>query len=171
MLYRFLGLRLTTYKTARSPISCETKAQDGSWALYYDGPADVSTTIESYVALKVLGVDPRAPQMHKALAVIHAAAASSNARVFTKIWLALFGIYPWSGVPSLPPELVYFPLWVPFNSVRFRLLGARNRRAADHRASRKNRCANSASTSARSFVPGSERELHPRDAADGTGCM
>ena len=32
--------------------------EDGSWALYYDGPADLSTTIEAYVALKVLGVDP-----------------------------------------------------------------------------------------------------------------
>jgi squalene-hopene/tetraprenyl-beta-curcumene cyclase len=42
-----------------------------------------------------------------------------SARVFTKIWLALFGVYPWSGVPSLPPELVYFPLWMPFNLYDF----------------------------------------------------
>jgi len=30
---------------------------DGSWALYHEGPADLSTTIEAYVALRVLGFD------------------------------------------------------------------------------------------------------------------
>ena len=48
-----------------------------------------------------------------------AAGRRGHARVFTKIWLALFGVYPWSGVPSLPPELVYFPLWMPFNLYDF----------------------------------------------------
>ena len=92
---------------------------DGSWALYYDGPADLSTTIEAYVALKVLGVDTNSDAMRKALAVILRAGGVVNARVFTKIWLALFGAYPWNGVPSLPPEIVYFPLWMPFNLYDF----------------------------------------------------
>ena len=37
----------------------QNQREDGSWALYYDGPADLSTTIEAYVALKVLGLDPQ----------------------------------------------------------------------------------------------------------------
>ena len=57
--------------------------------------------------------------MRKALEVIVRGGGVVNARVFTKIWLALFGIYPWSGVPSLPPEIVYFPLWMPFNLYDF----------------------------------------------------
>ncbi len=57
--------------------------------------------------------------MRKALAVILREGGVANARVFTKIWLALFGIYPWAGVPSLPPELVFFPLWMPFNLYDF----------------------------------------------------
>jgi squalene-hopene/tetraprenyl-beta-curcumene cyclase len=93
--------------------------EDGSWALYYDGPADLSTTIEAYVALKVLGVDKARDEMRRALAVILRGGGILNARVFTKIWLALFGVYPWSGVPSLPPELVFFPLWMPFNLYDF----------------------------------------------------
>ena len=97
----------------------KNQRSDGSWALYYDGPADVSTTIESYVALKVLGVSPATPEMQKALASIYRGGGVVAARVFTKIWLALFGKYPWSGVPSLPPELVYFPKWVPFNLYDF----------------------------------------------------
>ena len=62
---------------------------------------------------------PERAEMRKALRVIHRGGGVVNARVFTKIWLALFGIYPWRGVPSLPPELVYFPLWMPFNLYDF----------------------------------------------------
>jgi squalene-hopene/tetraprenyl-beta-curcumene cyclase len=39
--------------------------------------------------------------------------------VFTKIWLALFGAYPWEGVPSMPPELVWLPPRVPLNLYDF----------------------------------------------------
>ena len=57
--------------------------------------------------------------MRGALAMIHRGGGVANARVFTKIWLALFGKYPWDGIPSLPPEIVYFPLWMPFNLYDF----------------------------------------------------
>jgi squalene-hopene/tetraprenyl-beta-curcumene cyclase len=119
LLFRFLGLPLDEFRTGAIAHILGNQRGDGSWALYYDGPADLSTTIESYVALKVLGVDPERDEMRKALAMILRLGGVVNARVFTKIWLALFGVYPWSGVPSLPPELVYFPLWMPFNIYDF----------------------------------------------------
>jgi len=31
---------------------------DGTWSNWWEGPADLSTTIESYVALRMAGVDP-----------------------------------------------------------------------------------------------------------------
>ncbi|CAI8005328.1 Dammaradiene synthase [Geodia barretti] len=40
-------------------------------------------------------------------------------RVFTKIWLALFGQWDWSGTPNLPPELILLPSWAPFNIYEF----------------------------------------------------
>ncbi len=119
LLFRFLGLPLDEFRAGAIAQILHHQRSDGSWALYYDGPADLSTTIEAYVALKVLGVDPQRSEMHKALQVILREGGVVNARVFTKIWLALFGIYPWSGVPSLPPELVFFPLWMPFNLYDF----------------------------------------------------
>jgi squalene-hopene/tetraprenyl-beta-curcumene cyclase len=119
LLFRFLGLPLDDIRAGAIAHILGNQRSDGSWALYYDGPADLSTTIESYVALKVLGVDPARPEMRDALEVIVRQGGVVNARVFTKIWLALFGVYPWSGVPSLPPELVYFPLWMPFNLYDF----------------------------------------------------
>lgn len=119
LLFRFLGLPTDAIRDGAITHILQNQRDDGSWALYYDGPADLSTTIEAYVALKVLGLDPQRDEMRRALATIHRLGGVVNARVFTKIWLALFGAYPWRGVPSLPPELVYFPLWMPFNLYDF----------------------------------------------------
>ncbi len=119
LLCRFLGLPLDDLRSGAVAHILRNQREDGSWALYYDGPADLSTTIEAYVALKVLGVDASGEPMRKALEVVQRLGGATNARVFTKIWLALFGAYPWSGVPSLPPEIVDFPLWMPFNLYDF----------------------------------------------------
>jgi squalene-hopene/tetraprenyl-beta-curcumene cyclase len=119
LLYRFLGLDLQPVRARAAAHILHHQRSDGSWALYYDGPADLSTTIEAYVALKALGVDPARDEMRRALAVITRLGGLAEARVFTKIWLALFGVYPWDGVPSLPPEIIRFPLWMPFNVYDF----------------------------------------------------
>lgn len=119
LLFRFLGLPLDEFRAGAIAHILHHQRSDGSWALYYDGPADLSTTIEAYVALKVLGVGAERDEMRKALDVILQQGGVVNARVFTKIWLALFGVYPWSGVPSVPPEIVFFPLWLPFNLYDF----------------------------------------------------
>ena len=42
-----------------------------------------------------------------------------RARVFTHIWLALFGAWPWDHVPVLPPEMMLLPSWVPLNPYDF----------------------------------------------------
>ena len=36
-------------------------------------------------------------------------------RVFTRIWLALFGEWSWDDLPVMPPELIYLPSWFPLN--------------------------------------------------------
>jgi squalene-hopene/tetraprenyl-beta-curcumene cyclase len=38
-----------------------------------------------------------------------------HANVFTKITLALFGQYPWGGVPAMPVEIMLLPRWSYFN--------------------------------------------------------
>ena len=119
LLLSFLGLPLERIRGGAIQHILGGQRADGSWAQYYDGPADLSTTIEAYSALKVLGLDPADDAMTRALRVIHERGGVAQARVFTKIWLALFGQYPWAGVPSMPPELVHFPLWVPLNLYDF----------------------------------------------------
>jgi len=36
-------------------------------------------------------------------------------RVFTRIWLALSGLWSWDDLPVIPPEMIYMPSWLPLN--------------------------------------------------------
>src|SRR5215510_9393874 len=119
LLLSFLGMPLDAIRAGAVQHIMSTQRGDGSWAQFYGGPADLSTTIEAYAALKVLGVNGAGDAMTRALRTVHNLGGVARARVFTKIWLALFGQYPWAGVPSMPPELVHFPLWAPFNLYDF----------------------------------------------------
>ncbi|HVW90351.1 MAG TPA: prenyltransferase/squalene oxidase repeat-containing protein, partial [Gaiellaceae bacterium] len=44
--------------------------EDGSWATFFGGPADLSTTVEAYVALRLAGDEPNAEHMRRAAALI-----------------------------------------------------------------------------------------------------
>jgi squalene-hopene/tetraprenyl-beta-curcumene cyclase len=88
---------------------------DGGWSLYEGGPANLSATIKAYFAMKVAGVSPDDPAMSQARALIHAKGGPVEANVFTKIILALFGEYDWSGIPAMPAEIMLLPRWSYFN--------------------------------------------------------
>jgi squalene-hopene/tetraprenyl-beta-curcumene cyclase len=119
LLLRFLGASTDAVREGAIEHMQRQQRADGSWALYHEAPADLSTTIEAYVALRVLGVDPASAPMRRALACVRRLGGATEARVFTKIWLALFGQYPWAGIPSMPPELAYLPPRVPLNLYDF----------------------------------------------------
>src|SRR6266498_3743468 len=82
---------------------------DGGWSIYEKGPANLSATLKAYFAMKVAGVAPDDPAMNAARSLIRAAGGPTGADVFTKILLALFGEYDWSGVPAMPVEIMVLP--------------------------------------------------------------
>lgn len=43
----------------------------------------------------------------------------AGSRVFTRVWLALFGWWRWDDLPELPPELIFLPKWFPLNIYDF----------------------------------------------------
>jgi squalene-hopene/tetraprenyl-beta-curcumene cyclase len=88
---------------------------DGGFSLYEKGPANLSATIKAYFAMKVAGVPPDDPAMVAARAGIRARGGPPEADVFTKILLALFGEYDWSGIPAMPVEIMLLPRWSYFN--------------------------------------------------------
>jgi squalene-hopene/tetraprenyl-beta-curcumene cyclase len=119
LLREFLGIREPS-GTARTAVWIRSQQrEDGSWANFHDGPGDLSTTIEAYVALRLAGDPGEAPHMRAAAAFIHERGGLERARVFTHIWLALFGAWPWTQVPELPPELMLLPSWAPLSIYDF----------------------------------------------------
>jgi len=88
---------------------------EGFWTIYHGGPGDLSTTVEAYFALKLAGTPADHPAMTKARTFILAQGGILKCRVFTKIFLALFGEFSWHGVPSMPIELMLLPPWAYFN--------------------------------------------------------
>jgi squalene-hopene/tetraprenyl-beta-curcumene cyclase len=119
LLREFLCIR-TAAETERSAVWIRSQQRaDGTWANFYGGPGELSTTIEAYWALRLAGDPPEAPHMLEAATFIRAQGGIERARVFTHLWLALFGLWSWDHVPALPPEIVFLPRWVPLNIYDF----------------------------------------------------
>jgi len=87
----------------------------GGWPLYYGGAFDISCTIKSYYALKLVGDSPDAAHMVRAREAILERGGAAKANVFTRLLLAMYEQIPWSGVPVVPTELILLPSWFPFH--------------------------------------------------------
>lgn len=92
---------------------------DGGWRLYYGGPSELSATVEAYFAMRVAGISPDHPAMQRARELILARGGLTQAHVFTKVFLALFGQYDWRGIPVIPPEIIFLPRGFYFNIYEF----------------------------------------------------
>jgi squalene-hopene/tetraprenyl-beta-curcumene cyclase len=88
-----------------------TKQQrgNGSWELYFGDGGDLSTSIEAYMGLRLLGVEKDDPILVKARQFILSKGGVTKARIFTKFHLALIGCYDWRGIPSIPPWVMLLP--------------------------------------------------------------
>ncbi|MWA01664.1 squalene--hopene cyclase [Actinomadura sp. LD22] len=115
LLRQFLGIRTEAETAAAARWIRSQQRADGTWANFYEGPPDPSTTIEAYVALRLAGDAPDAEHMRKAAAYAREAGGIEGSRVFTRIWLALFGQWSWDDLPVMPPELMFLPSRVPLN--------------------------------------------------------
>ena len=115
MLHHFMGSsdcgreqRIAVYLRRR-------QHSNGSWSLYEDGPGDLSATVKSYFALKLIGESPDAAYMEEARRWILTNGGAEHVNVFTRITLAVFGQLPWSTIPAMPVEMMYLPKWWFFN--------------------------------------------------------
>src|SRR5438874_3043200 len=127
MLERFLAIEdpQRTAKIAR--YIRERQQADGSWAIYFGGPGDPGVTIEAYFALKLAGIAADRAEMAHARDFILAhggiggirADGCPSVRIFTKLWLSLFGQFDWDALPAMPPEAILLPDRFPFNIYEF----------------------------------------------------
>jgi squalene-hopene/tetraprenyl-beta-curcumene cyclase len=119
LLREFLGVRRAE-ETERSAAWIRSQQRaDGTWANFHGGPGELSTTIEAYWALRLAGDEPQHEHMRTAAQFVREHGGLEGARVFTHVWLALFGLWSWERVPALPPEVVLLPPSVPLNVYDF----------------------------------------------------
>ena len=87
----------------------------GGWELYIGDGGEISTSVEAYMALRLLGVPASDPALLKGKDFILANGGIAKTRIFTKLHLALIGCYEWQGLPSLPAWIMLLPDFSPFN--------------------------------------------------------
>jgi squalene-hopene/tetraprenyl-beta-curcumene cyclase len=83
----------------------------GYWGLLPKdmGEGHLSTTVEAYLALKLMGVSLEEPHMEDARRFILNSGGLSKIGVTTQLLLALLNLVAWSELPQLPPELMLLP--------------------------------------------------------------
>lgn len=89
--------------------------EHGGWELFYGDGGDLSTSIEAYLGLRLLGVEADDPALVRAQGFICDRGGISRSRIFTKMHLALVGGYDWRGIPSVPPWILLLPPESPFS--------------------------------------------------------
>lgn len=93
----------------------DRQGADGSWNAYHGGPGDLSVSVQVYLALKLAGLSASDPRLARARAYILSQGGAGRVNVITRVWLALFGQFPWRYTPSVPPETILLPGWFPLS--------------------------------------------------------
>jgi len=115
MLHTILGTDREARIEQAARYILREQREHGGWALYFGDGGELSTTVEAYFALRLAGYSADDERLVKAREFILAHGGVSKSRVFTKLHLALFGAFPWEGIPTLPPWFMFLPKWFPFN--------------------------------------------------------
>lgn len=119
MMREFLGIRRDEETQAAARWIRSQQRTDGAWDIFYGGPADLSASVEAYAALRLAGDPESASHMQRAREHICDLGGIEGSRVFTRIWLSLFGQWAWRDLPAMPPELILMPSWFPINVYTF----------------------------------------------------
>jgi squalene-hopene/tetraprenyl-beta-curcumene cyclase len=100
-------LRLRDEETTRKLVNelLARQREDGTWAIYWEGEPDLAATLEAYAALRMAGLDAGDERLAEARRFVEGRGGIGASRVFTRIWLSLFGLWSWDEIPQLPPEL------------------------------------------------------------------
>ncbi|MBA3735002.1 MAG: squalene--hopene cyclase [Actinobacteria bacterium] len=114
-LLHFLGLRDPETDRLLANELLAGRRGDGTWSIWFEGPADLSVTVEAYAALKLAGVDAGEATRE----YIRRAGGVPRARIFTRGFLALIGQWPWNRLAHVPVELILLPAQGPLSVYDF----------------------------------------------------
>jgi squalene-hopene/tetraprenyl-beta-curcumene cyclase len=114
-LLHFLGLRDAEIDRLLANELLARRRGDGTWSIWFDGPPDLSVTVEAYTALKLAGVDAGDATRD----CIRRAGGVPKTRIFTRAFLALIGQWPWHRLAHVPVELILLPASGPLSVYDF----------------------------------------------------
>jgi squalene-hopene/tetraprenyl-beta-curcumene cyclase len=114
-LLHFLGLRDRDTDRLLANELLARRREDGTWSIWFDGPSDLSVTVEAYAALKLAGIDAGEPSRE----YIRRAGGVARTRIFTRAFLALIGQWPWRRLAHVPVELILLPAQGPLSVYDF----------------------------------------------------
>ncbi len=109
LLRRFLGDADPAREAAAVRWLRRQQGPDGGFPIAPGLPGDVSVTVEVWVALRAVGVPDDDPALRRAHAFAAAGGGVPATRVFTRMWLALGGLWEWEAIPVIPPEWMLWP--------------------------------------------------------------
>ncbi len=109
LLRRYLGLRDPAREASVVRYLRSQQAPDGSFSIAPGLDGDLSVTAEVWVAWRAAGLAPDEPQVARARDFVAAGGGMRATRLFTRIWLALAGLWPWEEIPAIPPEWLLLP--------------------------------------------------------------
>ncbi len=88
---------------------------DGGWNTYYGGPSEINATIKGYLALKLAGIPVTDPRLLRAREMALRMGGVPRMNTFSKLYLALLGLFPWNYVPTIPCEVILLGKWFHVN--------------------------------------------------------
>jgi squalene-hopene/tetraprenyl-beta-curcumene cyclase len=88
---------------------------DGGWNIFEGGPSELNATVKAYLALRLAGDSALAPHVVRAKEKVIALGGLEATNSYVRFYLAMVGAIDWGIVPSIPPELMLLPEWVPIN--------------------------------------------------------
>jgi squalene-hopene/tetraprenyl-beta-curcumene cyclase len=114
-LLHFLGLRDAETDRLLANELLARRRDDGTWSIWFEGPPDLSVTVEAYTALKLAGVDVDDATRD----YIRRSGGVPRTRIFTRAFLALLGQWPWRWLAPVPVELILLPAEAPLSVYDF----------------------------------------------------
>jgi squalene-hopene/tetraprenyl-beta-curcumene cyclase len=88
---------------------------DGGWNIFEGGPSELNATVKAYVALRLAGDSASASHVVRAKEKVIDLGGLEATNSYVRFYLAMVGAIDWTIVPSIPPELMLLPEWVPIN--------------------------------------------------------
>ncbi len=92
---------------------------DGGWGLHIESHSHVFTSVLVYVALRLLGVPARDPDMGRARSWFLRFSGALSAASWGKFILALLGLYEYEGLDPVVPEAWILPETLPVHPWRY----------------------------------------------------